>query len=171
MKKRTKVLTLCALFTAVICVCAQISLPMPSGIALTFQTFGIALAGFVLGARCGAVCSLAYIAIGALGIPVFSGFGGGVGALLGFSGGFLWCMPPFSALCGLAFYVNQKIYKFLIFAAAIVLLYAVGILWFSHFSGNGIFESFLTAGLIYLPKDTISLAIAYLTAKRIRKNI
>lgn len=171
MKKRTKTITLCALFTAVICVCAQISIPMPSGVAVTLQTFGVALAAFALGTKCGLFCAAAYIALGALGVPVFSAFGGGFGAILGYSGGFLWAMPVFAALCGTVLYVNRKIYKLLCPAAALIMLHACGVLWFCRVSGNGALAGLLTVSLLYLPKDIISLAAAYFIAKRVRKII
>lgn len=171
MKKRTKLLTLCALFTAVLCVCAQIAVPMPSGIAFTLQTFGVALAGFTLGAKYGFLCTVTYIALGAIGVPVFSAFGGGVGTLFGYSGGFLWGLPLFSALCGCMFYVNQKTYKLLLLSFSLLLLHVCGVLWFCKVSGNAPLPSFMTVSLIYLPKDILSLAAAHFTAKRINKFI
>lgn len=169
MNKQIRKITVCALFTAVICVCAQISIPLPSGVAITLQTFGAALVGFSLGAKLAFVCTALYIAIGALGIPVFSSFSGGFGVLLGYSGGFLWFLPAFAALCGLCFYVNQKKIKFLCLFAAIFLLHLCGVLWFSKFSGNSIFTSILSVSIIYLPKDVLSLTAAHFIAVRIRK--
>ncbi len=169
MKKKTKNLCLCALFCAVIVCSAQISVPMPSGVCFTLQSFAAALIGFSLKTRRAIVCGITYLALGAVGLPVFSAFTGGMGVLLGATGGFLWGLPVFSALCGISFYVNQKIYKAALLIFAVALLHLGGVLWFSHITGNALLPSFLLASLIYLPKDIISVFVAHLVAKRIEK--
>ena len=84
MKIRNMVLS--ALFAALLAVCAWISLPL-GAIHFTLQTFGIFLALLILGGKWGCVSILVYIALGAMGLPVFSGFQGGIGVLLGPTGG------------------------------------------------------------------------------------
>ena len=56
---------------------------------MTLQTLIIPIAGIVLGKKRGTYATLLYLIIGAIGIPVFSGFSGGIGILLGMTGGFL----------------------------------------------------------------------------------
>ena len=77
-----------ALFTALLAVCAWISIPVGE-IAFTMQTFAVFAAVGLLGPRRAVVCIVAYILVGAVGAPVFSNFTGGLGVLFGATGGYI----------------------------------------------------------------------------------
>ncbi len=94
-------LALSGMFAAILAVISQISIPMPSGIPLTIQVFGTALVGTMLGWKLGTFSVLTYILIGTVGLPVFSNFRGGLGVLLGLTGGYIWSWPVMSLLCGI----------------------------------------------------------------------
>lgn len=87
MKNKTLDLTLTALFAVIICVCSWLSIP--SAVPFTLQTFAVFLALLVLGGRRGTTAILLYILIGAVGLPVFHSFTGGIGILIGPSGGYI----------------------------------------------------------------------------------
>lgn len=89
------------MFAAVLAVMSQIAIPMPSGVPMTLQTFAVALAGAVLGWKLGALSALVYLLLGAAGVPVFSGMSGGLGVLLGKTGGFIFGFIFMALLCGL----------------------------------------------------------------------
>ena len=76
-----------ALMSALLAVCAWITIPF--AVPFTMQTFGVFLALTVLGGVEGTIAVAVYIALGAIGIPVFSGFTGGFSALLGPTGGYI----------------------------------------------------------------------------------
>ena len=82
-------MALCGLFTAVMAVCAWLSIPMGDSV-ITLQTFGIFLTLGLLGGRRGSLSILVYLLLGAVGAPVFSAFRGGVGAVLGTTGGYIF---------------------------------------------------------------------------------
>lgn len=86
-KTNFKTLDLCMIgvVTAVIVIMAQISIPMPLGVPMTMQTFAITLAGIILGSKKGAVASLIYVLLGAVGVPVFANFSGGYQLLVGYN--------------------------------------------------------------------------------------
>ncbi|MDE6456647.1 MAG: biotin transporter BioY [Dysosmobacter sp.] len=85
---RTKDLTLIALFTVLMAVCAWISVPVPAPlIQFTMQTFAVFAALLALGGRRGTYAVTAYLLLGAVGAPVFSNFRGGLSVLLGATGG------------------------------------------------------------------------------------
>ena len=86
--------------TVVIAVAAQISVPFYP-VPMTLQTLAILGVGFALGARLGAITVLAYLAEGAMGLPVFSGFKNGI-ALAGPTAGFLVGFVGLAFLAGLA---------------------------------------------------------------------
>ena len=84
---RTVDLAYVALFAVLIAVCAWISIP--ATIPFTLQTFGIFAALTILGGRRGTYVTVVYLLLGAVGLPVFSGFQAGIGTLLGATGGFI----------------------------------------------------------------------------------
>ena len=63
-----------AMFTAVISILAQISIPLPLGVPLTMQTFAITLAAVVLGAKYSTYSTIIYLLLGAIGVPVLANF-------------------------------------------------------------------------------------------------
>ena len=77
-----------ALFAAIIAIFAQITIPLPL-IPITGQTLAVGLAVTVLGLRYGTLSVLLYILLGAIGLPVFSGMKGGIGIILGPTGGYI----------------------------------------------------------------------------------
>lgn len=78
-----------ALLAALIAAGAFISIPLPlSPVPVTLQTLFIVLAGLILGPKYGTFAVLLYIIAGAFGLPIFSGGKGGVGVLLGPTGGY-----------------------------------------------------------------------------------
>lgn len=70
-----------ALFAAIIAVCSWIQIPMT--VPFTMQTFAVFCALATLGGKGGTISVLIYIVLGAVGVPVFAGFTGGVGILFG----------------------------------------------------------------------------------------
>ena len=76
-----------AIFAVTIAICSWISIP--TTVPFTLQTFAVFLAVGVLGGRRGTFAVLVYILLGAVGLPVFAGFSGGLGALLGTTGGYI----------------------------------------------------------------------------------
>ena len=98
------------LFSALIVICTWITVPLPSGVPLTLQTFAVALSGFLLGPAYGTLAAVVFLLLGAAGLPVFSGFTGGVGRFVGPTGGFLWGFLPLAAGCGLCFGLINSIF-------------------------------------------------------------
>lgn len=127
---------LVALFAAVTAVCAQISFTLPflTGVPFTLQVFAVLVAGAALGARRGALSQLVYLLLGVIGLPVFARLHGGLGVLLGPTGGYLWSFPIAAWLAGWAADAAARdrratltrIYAGM--AAAIVAIYVLGVL-------------------------------------------
>lgn len=160
-------ITKAALTTAIIAVCSLVSIPTPFGISFTLQTFAVVLAGEICGAIFGIFSVLAYIALGAVGAPIFSNFTGGFHVLVGVTGGFLFGFIPLCALSGIK---TQK--KFLIYLfplLGICVCHVMGVAQFSLVAKNDFFLSFLTASLPFLLKDFISATAAVYLAQCIKK--
>ena len=98
----TETLILTGMMTAVTAVLSQIQFPLPSGIPVTLQTFSVALAAYVLGWKMGTASVAVYILLGAVGVPVFAGFSGGISVIAGLTGGYIWGFLIMALFCGLA---------------------------------------------------------------------
>ena len=78
----------CALLTALLCICAWIGFPL-GDVSITMQTFGLFLTLGLLGGKSGSLSCFLYLLLGSVGLPVFSGVRGGLGTLLGATGGYI----------------------------------------------------------------------------------
>ena len=92
-------MVLVGMFAAVLAVISPISLPMPTGVPITIQVFGVALVGAVLGSRLGTTATLVYVLLGAIGLPIFANFSGGISSIVGVTGGYIWAWPFMTWLC------------------------------------------------------------------------
>jgi biotin transport system substrate-specific component len=159
----------CGIFAAVISICAWLS--FGSGVVFTMQSFAVCLCLQLLGGKWGTVSILSYLLIGAVGLPVFSGFRGGPGALLGATGGFLF---GFLAM-GLIYWLVQHLCKntWLALLLGFLGLYACGILWYGllYAPQSSWGSVFLICVAPYLLPDGLKLAASVYLAKQIRKHI
>ncbi|MGM8366211.1 biotin transporter BioY [Virgibacillus sp. W0181] len=97
LKLRMMIVT--ALFAAIIAVSAQLTIPLPL-VPITGQTLAIGLAATILGSRHGTIAATLYLIIGAIGIPVFAQMSGGLGVIVGPTGGFLVGFIPTTFIIG-----------------------------------------------------------------------
>ena len=169
-RRRSRDIVFIALMAAVIAVLAQFSIPMPTGTLLTLQTFAVALCGSVLGLKKGLAAVGVYLLLGAVGLPVFASFRGGMGVLMGLTGGFLFGFLPLAAGCG---WGRDK--KMLPGLAAgllgLVVCHAIGVGWGSVVFGTAIWPAFLMFSAPYLLKDAVSIWLAMLLARRIVRQL
>lgn len=154
----------CALFAALLAVCAWLSVPI-GDIAFTMQTFGVFLALGVLGEKWGSISILIYLALGAVGMPVFAGFRGGLGVLLGVTGGYIW---GFLAT-GLVYWGLEKLNKPLAMGLGLAACYVCGCLWFSVYAGGAGFVGAVVKCVVpYLIPDLCKLVLAERLARRLK---
>ena len=157
------------MFTAILAVLSQISIPMPSGVPVTLQTFGVALCACVLGWKFGTASVLIYLLLGAIGVPVFAGFNGGFGCIVGTTGGFLIGFLPMAFLTGLFTSSKSKIGTVCCSAAGLLICHLLGVLQFMFLMKQGFVEAALLVSVPYLLKDAISVALAFVVGTAIKK--
>ncbi|MDY0406750.1 biotin transporter BioY [Virgibacillus sp. 179-BFC.A HS] len=87
--KKLRIMMNVAIFAAVTGILAQMEIPLPL-IPISGQTLAVGITAVVLGSRQGALAMICYTAIGAVGIPIFSGFSGGMHILVGPTGGYIF---------------------------------------------------------------------------------
>ena len=120
-----------ALFTVLLTVCTWISVPVPP-VPFTLQTFAVFAALGTLGGRRGTYAVGAYLLLGLAGAPVFSGFQGGAGVLLGATGGYILGVLA-SALLYWALTArlgDRTAVRAAAMALGLIVCYAFGTAWF-----------------------------------------
>ena len=132
----TRDLALVAAFAALISATAYLgAIPVGSaGVPITLQTFAVMLAGCVLGPVRGFAAATLYLALGAVGLPVFAEHSAGVGVFTGPSGGYLLAFPVAAALGGflVAYVARERRTRALVvfacsIAASILVVHPLGI--------------------------------------------
>lgn len=171
-KQKTLDMVYIALFAVVIVICSWISIPV--NVPFTMQTFGIFLTVSVLGGKRGSMAVLIYILLGTVGIPVFAGFAGGIGIIMGNTGGYIIGFL-FSALTmwGMERLFGSK-NQILVFSMVLGLIvcYAFGTIWFmAVYAGNSGPVGFITVlGWCILPflvPDLVKIVLVMLVRKRL----
>ena len=175
-KKKTKLqvtdLAYIAMGASLIAICSWISIP--TTVPFTLQTFAVFFVLLLLGGERGTLAVLVYVLLGAVGVPVFSGFSGGIGVLLGNTGGYILGF----LFVGLIYMLFMKIFKKNIYIkiAALVLgllvCYVFGTAWFMYVYMQNTGEIGLIAVLNlcvfpFIIPDLVKMAIAVVIAKRI----
>ena len=161
------------LFTAVIAIMAQISIPMPLGVPMTMQTFAITLAAIILGAKLSTISTLIYILLGAIGLPVLAGFSGGISKFVGPTGGFLISFPIMAFIIGYAV-DHRSAFKgaFVVgLIAGTVVNYIVGIAMFCILTQSSVAVGFTACVLPFIPTAIIKAILASLIGFPIRKRL
>lgn len=154
----------CGCCAALMAVCAWLSVPVGQ-IAVTMQTFGVFLTLLLLGGRKGTLACGVYLLLGTVGLPVFSGFQGGVGVLLSPTGGYLLGFL-LMALCYWA--VKKPLGDVAALALGLLLCYGCGTVWFYLMYGGSFWAVLLNCVIPYLIPDAIKLFLAIFVSKRIR---
>lgn len=166
-------IALISVFAALIAACALIpTIPTGGPVGITLQTFGVLLTGAVLGPRRGFLAVSLYLAVGAAGVPIFSGYTGGLGVFAGPSVGYLIAFPLAAALCG--FLVqrlprgNQALFTALVFVSGLVssllLIHTLGSAGLHYRAGMGWADAFIYDARFY-PGDVVkNIAMAFVAS-------
>ena len=163
-----------SLFAVLMAVCSWIYVPFV--VPFTMQTFAVFLALNFLGGMRGTVAILLYLSIGAVGVPVFSGFTAGVGVLLGQNGGYMlgWLIAGLAVWLFDLLPIKKTVSRIISSIVGLVICYAVGTVWFAavyaRTSGEIGFLAVLSMCVFpFILPDAIKLALAYWLSIRLRK--
>ena len=161
-------------FAVLIAICSWITIP--TVVPFTMQTFAVFLAVGVLGGRRGSLAVLVYILMGAVGLPVFHGFLGGLGVILGNTGGYIIGFICSALLMwGMEALLGRKTW---VLAASMVLgllvCYAFGTVWFMvvYAKNAGAVGLATVLGWCVIPfilPDLIKIALALFVSRRLEK--
>ena len=164
----TASMTATALMTAAICVVGPLSIPLAGGVPISLQDFIIGLTAVLIGMKRGTMATFLYLLLGLAGLPVFSGFTGGVGKLAGPTGGYL---VGFLLLALIVGKVSDMTDSWLMIALALVLGQiadmAVGTVWLMLMAHMDL-KAALFAGVIpFLPGNAIKTVAVVLIGKTV----
>ena len=163
-----------AVFAVIMAICSWISIP--AAVPFTLQTFGVFIAVGILGGKRGTLSVLVFILLGAIGVPVFAGFSGGIGVLAGTTGGYIigflfsalvmWAME---ALWG-----KSPAVQILSMLAGLIVCYAMGTVWFMvvYTKTSGAVSLGTVLGWCVIPfiiPDLVKIALAFVLSRRVRK--
>ncbi len=167
-------LTRVSMMTAVLGILAPMSIPMPlSPVPFTLSTMVLYMSIFVLNQREALMSVLLYLGLGAIGIPVFSGYGAGFSRLVGAGGGYL---VGYLFLVGVAGefvkrYPRKKEMQIFGCVLGTILMYIIGTYWLSHITNASFWQTIPAGMMVYLPFDTLKLGMGYYIGREIRKRM
>ncbi len=171
---KTRDMVYVALFAAIVAALGIIPpIPLPLGVPITMQSFGVMLAGAILGARLGGLSLLIFVLLVAVGSPVLSGGRGGIGILFGPTGGYILSWPIAAFIIGLLieiFWSKLTIWKVFVIniIGGIVIVYVVGIAYFVFITDID-FKAALIGNILFIPGDLIKAYVAAWVAIKIKK--
>ena len=165
-----------AVFAVIMAICSWISIP--TTVPFTLQTFGVFIAVGILGGKRGTLAVLVYIILGAIGVPVFSGFAGGVGILAGTTGGYIigflfsalvmWLMEKIPG--------KRSVIQVISMIVGLIVCYAFGTAWFMivYSRANGAVGLAAVLGWCVIPfiiPDFVKIAFAYVLSRKLKKYV
>ena len=172
MNDKIKNMTLIAVMTAVMCVLSPISIPL-GPVPVSLATLVVLLSTYILGMRRSVIAIILYLLIGLAGVPVFSGFTGGISKLIGPTGGYLTGYIPMVIIAGLV--IDRYYRNYLISAIGMIVstavLYAIGTAWLAY-SASMTPAAAIAAGVIpFIPLDLLKIVIAAVLGPVLRSRL
>ncbi len=166
---KTKKLVYCALFSVIIGIMSQISIPVQP-VPVNMGIFAVLLAGGILGKKDGTLSVAVYILLGIAGVPVFSGFRGGLIAIAGPTGGYIAGYLIVAFITGVVCDRTEKLkYIILFLGISVVLCYALGTVWYCFVMKSSIVTALTLCVFPFIPGDIVKVVLAgILINKKIR---
>lgn len=159
-----------SIFVAIISVCSCITIPV-SIIPITMSLFGIFLCSVLLGGKLSFYTSIIYILVGIAGIPVFSGFRGGIGTILSPVGGYILAYPFAALILGIISEKSKYNFASLLSGSfiALLIIYLFGTVYFAIVTKNTIRNSVKISVYPFVFFDLIKCILAITIGKRVKK--
>ncbi|MCA6121586.1 biotin transporter BioY [Bradyrhizobium sp. WSM 1704] len=156
-----RAVVLVAFGTALLTLSAKVNLPLPY-VPMTLQTLAVLMIGAIYGWRLGGATLIAYLAEGALGMPVFAGPVGGLAPLLGPTGGYLFGFVAGALITGwLAERGWDRSVALLFVAMAIghAVIFVAGFVWLAFGTGLGVEKAWLVGVVPFVAASVVKNAL------------
>ena len=170
---KTASLTRIALMAAILCLLAPISIPIPvSSVSLSLATFAIYLTAYVLPPKQALASVGLYLLLGAVGLPVFSGYLAGISRFAAPGGGYL---VGYLFLVGISAAFLQKTARpalqFLGMFLGTAAMYALGTFWLAYSTGVSFLAALPAGVLVFLPLDFLKIILSFYLGRKLKKHI
>ncbi len=168
----TKHLALIGVMAAVLCISGPLALPV-GPVPISLGSFAVYLTVYILGMKKGTISICIYILLGLVGIPVFSSFSGGVGKVMGPTGGYIVGYILLALIFG--FFIDKwKTNYGLILLGMVfgtIALYLLGTAWLAY-QAKMSFSAALAAGVLpFIAGDIVKMIVAMLVGQQVRKRL
>ena len=170
-EKKVYTLTVTALMSAVTCVLAPLSLPV-GPVPVTLVNLVIYLSLYLIGGRLTSLSCLVYVLLGMAGMPVFAGFTGGVGRLLGPTGGYILGYLLIAAVSG--WFVDRcsnRIFHGMGMILGTVLCYVLGTAWYCISAQTTPAAALTLCVLPFIPGDLVKMGVALTFGPALRERM
>lgn len=172
-RQKSKLYTLCmtAVMAAVTCVLAPMSIPI-GPVPISFTNLAIYLSLYLLGWKWGTVSYVVYMLVGMVGMPVFSGFTGGMGKLLGPTGGYIVGFIPMAVIAGLVIdKTHNRALQFAAMVAGTAVCYAFGTAWYCVEANATLAKAMQFCVIPFIPGDLAKIVIAMVVGPMLRARL
>ncbi|MEG1431987.1 biotin transporter BioY [Eubacterium sp.] len=173
-KIQTKTLTHIALVTALLCIIGPLSLPIPiSPVPISLTQLGVYAGVYTLGKKKGTLSFGLYLLIGAMGVPVFSGFAGGLGKIVGPTGGYLlgFVVLAWVVGCFVEKWPESRAYQALGMVIGNVLVYILGTAWLMVQAHLALWPALMAGVIPYVVFDVVKAVIALLVGPKLMERV
>lgn len=172
---KTKDLTIIAMCTALIAICSWISIP--TAVPFTLQTFAVFLTILLIGGKRGTISVFIYIILGAIGVPVFANFTGGIGILLGNTGGYIigFLVSALIMWAIMHLFGEKPLIQIISMVVGLFVCYTFGTAWFMilYLKSTGAVSLITVLSWCVIPyiiPDIIKILLAFVLASRLKKH-
>ena len=162
-----------ALMTAVLCILAPISIPIfISPVPVSLGVLAVYLTAYVLSPLDATISVIIFILLGTFGLPVFSGYSGGLSKLVGPTGGYIIGFLFTVYISSLFIHMKKGIiFDVIGMITGLALCYILGTIWFSYQQGKGFIASLLLCVVPFLIGDAIKIIVAVILGTQINKRL
>lgn len=167
MNNKVKTMCLLSMLLCILIILAQIKIDI-GYVPITLQTFAVYLIALILQPKYSFYVTLTYILMGAIGLPVFAGMTGGIGALLSYNGGYIFSFPVMAYCISFLGYQKSIIQKIIACIAGTVLCYTIGTAWFMYVMKMDLIASLMMCVVPFLITDSLKIMISVLLSQKIK---
>ncbi len=172
MNPKVKNMCYCSMFACIVALLAQIKIDLPGLVPITLQTLGIYIIACSLTPKLAVITTIVYVIMGSIGLPVFTGFRGGLSSLLGPTGGYIFSFPITSLIISII--INNKnsiIRKIIAMIVGTAVCYLIGTIWFIYVTNNTIITALTVCVIPFIFGDIIKIAIASTLSAKIKTKL
>ncbi len=169
-KLTTRQITNISIGVALLVICSYIIIPMPIGVPMSLQTFGIFFISLFFNKKLALYTIICYIFIGIIGMPVFSGGTSGIGIIFSYTGGFILGFIPATYFINV-FKSNNIYINFILLVIANIIIYICGVIVFMLTLSTTLLDTLYATVFPFIFTDILKIVLALFLENKIKKVI